>query len=481
MHPGLLESGQTIYDAVAYPTAVFAQTHPDHLATMAHLHGLAAPPIDTARVLEIGGGDCMNLLAMAAAYPRASFTGFDVAPTVIARGRRRAEAAGLNNVRLEVLDILDAAEALPGPFDYVIAHGVYSWVPAEVRAALIAYVGRILSSDGVAFISYNALPGGYFRMAVRDLMLHYVRPDMDPGTKLRTARHVLEEFAAAAGSDELVPSAFRHQARATLNQIDGLLFHDELSDAYHPQLLSAVATAAAGVGLRWLGDAGRARLMDGFLPEERAGESDGQAQLIRHVQERDFLEVRFFRRSLFVRSEMRPAWQFDPARVASLWAASLCDPIQEGYYRGEGGEEFQIREAELDAAFSRLVEARPGRLPVAELVHDPERLAALMRLFDRGSIALHTGPAPFALVLPEAPAVSSLARAMIGEGLDTICTLDHRALTLKDPVFRAFLARLDGSLRDEALASAAATSGFEDPARWRDAVRIALSKALIKA
>jgi SAM-dependent methyltransferase len=135
----------TIYDAVAYPTAVFAQTHPSHLAALAQVHGLSPFDVETARVLEIGCGDGMNLLAMAAAYPRAQFHGFDLAPTVVARGRERAEAAGLTNVRLDVGDIVDAAGSLEGSFDYVIAHGVYAWVPAQVREALMVLIGRVLA------------------------------------------------------------------------------------------------------------------------------------------------------------------------------------------------------------------------------------------------------------------------------------------------------------------------------------------------
>ena len=67
------------YDVMAYPSGVFATTHPDHLATIARLHGLNPPPPETARVLEIGGGDGMNLIAMAAAYPDARFRSFDLA------------------------------------------------------------------------------------------------------------------------------------------------------------------------------------------------------------------------------------------------------------------------------------------------------------------------------------------------------------------------------------------------------------------
>lgn len=446
---------------------------------MAILHGLSPPPVETAHVLEIGCGDGMNLLAMAAAYPEAQFTGFDLAPTVIARGRARAAAAGLANVRLETLDILDAADALPGPFDYVIAHGVYAWVPEAARAALLAHIGRTLSPGGVAFISYNALPGGHFRMAVRELMLHYLAPDMDPATKLNTARRVLSDFIEAGGRDEPVPAAFRHQARLTLNQIDGLLFHDELAETYAPQSLASVARAAADVGLAWLGDAGRARLMDGFFPEDREPDGDEQAAIVHLNQERDFLDVRYFRRSLFVRAEARPSRRFDPLRLKTLWATTACSALPGGVYRGSAGEEFQIRDPDFDAAFARLVAARPGRLRADLLVDGPDHLTALMQLFDRGSAALHTGPAPFAAHVPDRPAASGLARAMLVEGLDNVCTLDHATLQLADPAARAVLMAMDGTRDGAALQTLARAAGLDDPDAWRAIAEGACAAALL--
>ena len=102
-----------------------------------------------------------------------------------------------------------------------------------------------------------------------------------------------------------------------------------------------------------------------------------------------------------------------------------------------------------------------------------------MHLFDRGSLALHAAPAPFAATLPASPDLSPLARAMLAEGLDTVCTLDHAPLKIEDPSLRRFLALLDGSRSSDSLREAALVSGFDDPDQWRLATGIALSKALI--
>ena len=125
----------TAYDRVAYPSAVFEQTHPERLAILARLVGLDPVPPTEARILEVGGGDCLNLLAMADVFPGCEAHGFDLSERAIAQGQSYVDGAGLANATLRVADILDAATIYPaGHFDYVIVHGVYAWVPDHVRA-----------------------------------------------------------------------------------------------------------------------------------------------------------------------------------------------------------------------------------------------------------------------------------------------------------------------------------------------------------
>jgi protein-L-isoaspartate O-methyltransferase len=461
----------TPYDLNAYPTAIFAQTTPDRMATAARLTGLAPPPIETARVLEIGGGDGMNLLAMAIAYPRASFTSFDLAATAIARGRRWLEGVGAPNLRLVALDILDAADTLAGPFDYIIAHGVYAWVPPQVRAATMALIGRLLVPDGVAFVSYNALPGGYIRLGLRDAMT-FATKGLEGAEKVAAVREHLTALAESReGSENPAQAAFRDAARQTREKPWAVLGHDEMGPCFFPQAIGDVAAAAAAHGLQYLGEADRERMSDAFLPDDAAPEPDTTAQLVRLLQGADYRDVCFFRHSLLVRDEVRPSRRLDLDALAGLYATSRC--------RRRGDREFQlddrvfeVSDAPLSAALGRLVDGAMARVRVGELVDTPLRLTALFEMFEVGLVELHSTPAPYATRVPERPVASPLIRLMLAEGHPRVCTLDQRMMVIEEEGPRHLLAHLDGTRDRAALATIAREAGLDDA----DALETALAK-----
>src|SRR6266699_1618870 len=128
-----------VYDKVRYPSMVHPGSHPARMSALAHLYGRPSAAW-RCRVLEIGCGDGTNLLSLAAAAPQSQFVGFDLAESAIARGRAMAAAAGLTNLELSTNDILNAPQPL-GEFDYVLAHGIYAWVPASIRDALMPLIG----------------------------------------------------------------------------------------------------------------------------------------------------------------------------------------------------------------------------------------------------------------------------------------------------------------------------------------------------
>jgi hypothetical protein len=452
----------TAYDTVVYPSMVFEQTHPDRLRALAQIHGLAAPEVATARVLEIAGGDGLNLITMAAAYPGMACQGFDLAETAVERGRALIAAAGLTNVELQVCDILDACARYPaGSFDYIIAHGVYAWVPEPVRTAIMALIGHALAPDGVAFVSYNAMPGGHIRMMMRDMLLHAIEGTESIEDKISITHQCLELFSKPQEDDDPVVTALRRQAASMLERPDSVLFHDELGGVFAPQRLTDVVAEAGRHGLAFLtDDAGAKFNLDGFLPDGVAPTGDVDKLVVRAAQAFDNSTVRFFRQSLFVHSAQKPARVFDSATLDGLWMSCSLTKEEDGTYRS-GRSTFRLNDDELAQMIDFVASRSPERFPFAEKVLDADRRETLLKLFARGYIRFHHDPAPYSLSAGERPKFSPLARAMLADGEAFVSTLDHRFMKIEQSELKALLLAADGT---RTLAEIAAVPDLPFPA-----------------
>ena len=146
------------YDAVPYESHPFPQTAPEHLEAIAFVFGLDAPAPGGACVLELGCAAGGNLIPFAARHPGASASGVDLSSVQVGQGDVAIGQAGLSNVELRTFNIADIDAAF-GKFDYIICHGVYSWVPAAVQQAILRVCSDNLSDKGVAYVSYNVYPG----------------------------------------------------------------------------------------------------------------------------------------------------------------------------------------------------------------------------------------------------------------------------------------------------------------------------------
>src|SRR5947209_3687226 len=178
------------YDEIPYPGFALPQTHPDRLATLATLFGMRPAPIDRCRVLELGCGDGANLIPMALTLPGSTFVGIDLAARPIAKGEAMVAALGLHNIALHQQDILGISERI-GTFDYIIAHGLYSWVPPPVRGKILAICAAHLRPDGIAYVSYNTYPGGRLREIAREMIAFHTRGVTDPRDRIARARAIL--------------------------------------------------------------------------------------------------------------------------------------------------------------------------------------------------------------------------------------------------------------------------------------------------
>ena len=443
----------TPYDRVAYPTTLFAQTHPERMAVLARLAGLDPVHPARARILEIGGGTCMNLLSLATIWPGCEAHGFDLSEVAIARGQTFAEAAGLANVTLAVEDIQLAHERYPpGVFDYVIVHGVYAWVPDHVRAATMALVAHVLSARGVAFVSYNCMPGGHIRLIMREMLLDQVGEIADPDEKIAATRDFLEAYAKPDEGDETLATLLRQQAEAMLKRPDAVLFHDELGECYNPQRLLEVIEDGARHGLRFLTDAGRNRHLDGFLPDgaELPGDPDRTVALA--ASRDDYAALRYFRQTLFVRDSQSLDRTIEPTRIEHLWLSTRLERQPDGSF-AIAGDTIEIADEALAAAIEAAALRHPQRTPVDAIATSPENLRVLLQLFAEWYVNLHLDPAPFVAEPGPMPQSSALVRGMIEMGELTLCTLDHGVLKIEQGELRALLLAADGTRSMEEIAA----------------------------
>jgi SAM-dependent methyltransferase len=292
------------YHQIPYVTGPMVELHPDRLAAVASLFKMTPASVTSCRVLEVGCGSGANLIPMAYRLPGSHFTGIDLAEMAIAEGRLVAEELAVANLDLVAMDLREIGPAM-GEFDYIIAHGVYSWVPDEVRDPLLAVCRERLAPQGVAYVSYNALPGRHIRQMLREMTQYHSRNGSDPRECLDRARFLLRKV----GEAHLAPTSWQpmlqEETRQMLDADDGWLFHDDLAPVNDAFYFHDFAARAARHSLQYLGD-GRPHLMfDSRSPLDWVG-----GDIIAREQYFDFLSLRSFRQTLLCRAEVpleRPA------------------------------------------------------------------------------------------------------------------------------------------------------------------------------
>jgi trans-aconitate methyltransferase len=189
------------YDEVPYESHPFSQTHPDRLATLGRLFGMAPAPVERCRALELGCASGGNLIPMACQLPGSEFVGVDNSRREVEMGRGIIAALGLTNVRIEPASILDVDDSW-GRFDYIIAHGVYSWVPDHVQDKMLAICAANLPPQGIAYVSYNTYPGWHMREMIRHMMLYHVAQFPDAQQRLQQARALVDFLARSTPTQD---------------------------------------------------------------------------------------------------------------------------------------------------------------------------------------------------------------------------------------------------------------------------------------
>jgi methyltransferase-like protein len=507
------EARSTSYDEVPYPSQFFGPTHPARMAAIASLYGLSPPDPSRCRVLELGCANGGNLLPMAVELPEARFVGIDLSSRQVAEGREIVEALGLGNVTLEATSLMDVDDSF-GRFDYIICHGVYSWVPAEARDKILSICARNLADDGVAYVSYNTYPGWHMRGMVRDMLNFHASPIADPRERIRQARAFLDFLVHSSGApDSIGVRILKNEADLLDEASDTYLFHEVLEEVNHPIYFHEFAAHAASHGLSYVGTA-RFSSRDVHLASEIRGMIDRlTTDRIRREQYVDFVRGRTFRQSLLCHESATPreapsAEVLDRMRISSLSHPQSQPPD----VRSEAVEvfvnsakehvttnrplikavlfalyEMWPRSADLDGI---LAEVRPllEGSPDADASREELR-EVVLSLAMSNLVALYVVEPRIAFEPGERPAATPLARLQSGAD-EPVISLRHLGVKLEE--FERLVLRLLDGTRDrpalvEELARQAAEGDFEiqqegrsldDPAMIRAYLAEALDAAL---
>lgn len=433
------------YDALPYVSMPITYSQPALLAAQAQLRGIAAPPAETASVLEIGAASGGNIIPLAARFPRARFHGVDLGAAHIEIGQRRIAELGLSNVTLEQGDIVDA-DFGGRRFDYIICHGVFSWAPPEAQRAILRVCADTLSETGVAAISYNVFPGWHARNVIRDICLEHTRNGGPPRSQVEAVRALLKDIAEASSDRDPYGAIVRAEA-ARLNTRPASYILGELLAVYNqPFHVREVIAQAAGHGLAYLCEAD---LMSS-APEHFALAA---AQRIRATagndpiaveQYADIFSGRTFRRSLLTHAGCR-AQAPAPTRLLPLHMTANARA--------------QAADAPADPAIASsqavLAKQYPASVPVADIVTAAGQavLVALYDLLARGRASVSTVPVTLGQADQSRPDLWRVARADAATGQPWLTNLLH-APVLLNPLLRVLAPIMNGAATRDQLISA---------------------------
>ncbi len=471
-----------LYDVLPYPTRAEVRLHIENLRTRAALNGFTAAPPEAARVLEIGCGNGFNLAPMAECYPGATFIGLDLCNSAIELGTRLAGEANLRNLELRCLDLQQVDPAAMssefGTFDYVIAHGVYSWVPEDVREAVWRLAQAVLSPNGIFYLSYNALPGWYAAQIARDFIGFIHRDGASREDTLHRAWDAFGVFSAC--TEEHHPLV--EEASRIRNRPQSVLAHDEWNECCQPYYLSEVLERAKQYGLRYVGEAGVLLPTDlsrhGSVAANIAELGSGDPQL--QLQLLDFTAMRRFHDSLFARETNQPTTHQRANMLLDCWARSdirYTETAAGGarVYTHSGGVRLTSSHPLMCALADALEAAAPGAVHLGEFRADRNqgRLPAnplqtvefghlILRMFEGAALRLWMMPAPMARKVSDRPEARAFARQQVAyEGL--AADAYHACTAVTEPWKRTLFCLLDGTRTHEQLADELATSDVPLP------------------
>lgn len=473
------------YDSVPYQSKPFAQSAPEQLAVMAKLFGLTPPDFRNARVLELGCSAGGNLIPLAAKYPGVQAVGMDLSKVEIEHGQEVIKKAGITNCTLLALDIVNSQSEIKGQFDYIVCHGVFSWVPEAVRHAILDVIRDHLSPTGVAYVSYNVYPGWKTREVIREMMLFHASGRPTPAEKLQQAKAILEYTKNISAEQSTYGKLLRDEAAQVGRAEDYYLYHEYLEIENNPMYFRDFIGLAGARKLAYLGEAGLSDMAPQRLGKDISdtlGMLSG-GNILATEQYMDFFTNRTFRQTLLVHeaqaAKINRGLGPKSMREFAVSTTLFVDPefkavegqLPLAQYKDNFGRSLGVNGALSLELIKVLVEGKPGSIAFGKIVEKLKAtvpgLAAnadeaindaigmeLMNLLVQNVIKLSLDEL-VVQPLQAKPKAYGLARAQAELGQTWVTNLVHQPVGIS-PAHRSVLALLDGqrdfsNLQDELL------------------------------
>lgn len=466
------------YDLVPYTSYPYPRTHPDRLATVGRLFGMEPAPVERCRVLELGCASGGNLIPMAEQLPGSELLGVDLGQRQVAEGRAVIEALGLRNVELRHGDLCEVDQSW-GSFDYVICHGVYSWVPEAVKREILRIFAERLRPQGIGYVSYNTYPGWHLRDAVRHMMRYHAKQFDEPGKRTEQAGALVDFLARAVDPEGAYGQLLQRELQLVQRTGPDYLFHEHLEEVNTPLYFHQLVERAHGQGLQYLGDAEvHTMLTDGLPPEVAQTLARISPDLISLEQYLDFVHNRQFRGTLLCHEGVELQRALGPAHLHGGWlgfsgqAEGTVELRAEVMVSFRAGETLEVETAlpMTKAALVLLRRAWPDLVRFEELVAqakamlhehgvevaaDDEALAHalgadLLALHCRGAVELHRFRPALCTTVSERPRVGAHARLLAARGAGFVVSARHARVELSS-LAALVVQRLDGEWDREAL------------------------------
>lgn len=469
------------YDVIAYPSQIIPQTHPDRLAAVAKLYGLNPAPPDKCRVLELGCGTGTNLNWFAYHLPESEFVGVDLAQNHIVEAKEDAEELGLQNVEFYQQDVMEIDVNTYGKFDYIIAHGLFSWVPDFVREKVLSLYDELMNPNGVGFISYNVFPGCHRRRIVRNAMRFHTRSIENPIEKVENGVGFIEFVIENNEHIPVYQGILKHEYEGFAKRPLQNIYHDDFAEINQPFYFTEFIAEAEKHNLQFLSESDYLPTKRNHLAKDVAETIKGFSQnLIEYEQYSDFLECRRFRQTLLCKKGANLEKDVKTSAIKEFYVSSELKPtspqidLNPNVYKefiSKKGDKVGINHNLTKIFLSSLVNAGSHPVKFDELIENAFGILSsqgivyedldkeievttslLLQLYSPSAIGFHTMPSPALPFVSEKPIASQFA-VWHSKQNELAANFYGIGLTVRDIFTRSLLNLLDGKRTREDLLS----------------------------